>query len=238
MTIDHRLALCVAFGLAVSGAWADDELPQPKAGLWEIVIQNGAASAPASTSQRCVGASASAAQARQPHAAARPAKPARKGASAVASTQPAASAASATASARPACERQSMRRLPDGVEIQMACTGGAGKRVATTRITGDLQSRYLTETTVRYDQPRNGVAESSMRIASRYLGACPSDMKPGETRMPGVAAGKGGRGGVTTDVGKIRAMNPKERERWAEQLEEQVSRQAAASAAAASAVKK
>jgi hypothetical protein len=88
---------------------------------------------------------------------------------------------------------------------------------------------------VRYDPPQSGLTDSTMRVASRYLGACPADMKPGETRMPGVAAGKGGRGGVTTDVGKIRAMSPKERERWAEQLEEQVSRQAAASAAAASA---
>jgi hypothetical protein len=62
-------------------------------------------------------------------------------------------------------------------------------------------------------------------------------MKPGETRMSGVPTARSGRGGVTTDVNKIKAMNPKERERWAEQLEEQLHKQAAASAAA-SATKK
>jgi hypothetical protein len=215
MTIDHSLAFGFALAVACAAAWAEDEVPQPRPGLWEIAVYSQtAASAPTTTSQRCVGA--------------------------VAAVTPASATAARTkgkkgspiAPAKTACERKSFQKLVNGVEVEMACKDRHGNSVAKTRITGDMQSRYQTETVVHYEQPRNGVAESKMTIDSRYLGACPSDMKPGETRMPGVPTAKGGRGGVTTDVNKIKAMNPKERERWAEQLEEQLHKQSAASAAA------
>jgi hypothetical protein len=220
MTIDQRLALCFALGVACVGAWADDDVPQPKPGLWEIAVHSPtAASAPTTTSQRCVGAVAVVA----PTSAAASRIKGKKGAPIPA--------------AKTACERKSFQKLANGVEVEMACKDSHGNSVATTRITGDMQTRYQTETVVHYEQPRNGLAESRMRIDSRYLGACPTDMKPGETRMSGVPTARSGRGGVTTDVNKIKAMNPKERERWAEQLEEQLHKQAAASAAA-SATKK
>jgi hypothetical protein len=220
MTIDQRLALCFALGAVCAGAWADDDVPQPKPGLWEIAVHSQtAASAPTTTSQRCVGTVAAVA----PASAAASRIKGKKGAP--------------IPPAKTACERKSFQKLANGVEVEMACKDSHGNSVATTRITGDMQTRYQTETVVHYEQPRNGLAESRMRIDSRYLGACPTDMKPGETRMSGVPTARSGRGGVTTDVNKIKAMNPKERERWAEQLEEQLHKQAAASAAA-SATKK
>jgi hypothetical protein len=49
-----------------------------------------------------------------------------------------------------------------------------------------MQSRFTMDNHARFDPPRHGMSEASVKTLGQWMGACPADMKPGEIRMTGM----------------------------------------------------
>jgi hypothetical protein len=113
------------------------------------------------------------------------------------------------------CEHKVTRRSAGLIETEYHCTSPRGKSDGTTKITGSLDSQYALESHSRYDPPRNGVSESSIKMQAQWMGACPAGMKGGEVRMTGGVPGRPG--GAASGA---RTMTPEQLQQMQQMMEQ------------------
>jgi hypothetical protein len=84
------------------------------------------------------------------------------------------------------CSKNSIVPTADGYTIDMACTAnGMGMAIQGT-VSGDFSTRYKTELTTKMSGPNlPPAAQQAVKSSAdaEYLGACPADMKVGETKQ-------------------------------------------------------
>ena len=78
------------------------------------------------------------------------------------------------------CDMRPPVRTKGGFEVQGTCTMGSTKMAIKSSTTGDFNTKLDTVMTTAFDPPLFGRKESTMKIVSTYLGACPADLKPGQ----------------------------------------------------------
>lgn len=157
-------------------AQADGRIPPRKAGLWETSMEmpTGARGGAAGTMsfQQCVDSSTDdAAQRRQfsPDPGAR-------------------------------CTTSNVRTGGGGYEADYQCDTNGSKVSGHVKMSGDLSSRYTLTNTMRPDAAGGGSAvERTVTIVAQHKGACPADMKPGESRMAGMPPMPAGGGRMTPE---------------------------------------
>jgi len=157
------LALCVA-ALVPLSALASDRLPQRAPGQWELSMDNAAMPGGSMTLQQCVDERSDEEAQRR--------------------------ALGGDPSSR--CTTRNVRTGPGGYEADYACDGAGGKVTGRVKATGDMKTGYTLVNTMRRERADKGPADITLTIRARHLGACPADLKPGETRiagMPGMPAG-------------------------------------------------
>lgn len=81
-----------------------------------------------------------------------------------------------------ACTRPQITPAPGGVTFHFTCKEPGGTREVTGKSVGDFQSAY----TVTLTTTRPGAPPRDIVIKARYVGACPSGMKPGDILMNGM----------------------------------------------------
>ena len=179
---------------ALLPAAAQDKLPKRKAGLWEVTMQSpaqgqGQAMPPMKT-QQCIDDKTDEEMQRK---------------------------AMSDPNARMQCKQTAMRRLSNGVEVEMDCSGQDGKMHSVSRMTGDMNSNYTVDMRTTFSPPRHGVSEMKMTMTARHAGACPAGMNPGDMRMGGMTFNPGG--GVSgMDPAKMKNMSPEELKKFAEEM--------------------
>lgn len=131
------------------------DLPQRKAGLWEISMQMPGMPAGSTTTQQCVDAKSDAEMQRKALA----------------------------GDPRQQCKPAAVKRTALGYEAQVECSSAEGKTIVTSRMSGDFASRYNIETQMRFEPPRHGQSGMQMTATAQHKGACPAGMAPGEMRM-------------------------------------------------------
>jgi hypothetical protein len=172
-----RVILSFALPLCVASATAASavELPTRKAGLWEIKMLRDGATAPTMTTQHCTDE---------------------------------ATDKKLTASAQPmandACTKQETQKTATGFVTDSICTMVGMKMTSHAETIGDFNSAYTVKMTSHVDNPIPGMPkDSATTIEAKWLGACKSDMKPGDIVMPG------GMKMNIVDMEKLKALMPK-----------------------------
>jgi hypothetical protein len=172
------LVSCSAAGLLallpVNGAVAV-ELPVRKAGLWEMKVLSTGAPVPEMTMQQCTD-----------------------------ETTDKDMSTAMSPMAKEMCSKQDIQKTAAGYVTDSVC-GIAGMTIKSrAEITGDFNSAYTVKSTSRSEGgPAGGGRDNTTTIEAKWLGACKSDQKPGDTMMPG------GMKMNIKDMEKLKSMMPK-----------------------------
>src|SRR5438105_2631184 len=173
------LVSCSALGvlalLPVSGAVAV-ELPVRKAGLWEMKVLRAGSPSPEMTMQQCTD-----------------------------ETTDRDMSTAMSPMAKDICSKQDIQKTATGYVTDSVC-GVAGMTIKShAEITGDFNSAYTVKSTSRSEGgPAGGGRDNTTTIEAKWLGACKSDQKPGDTMMPG------GMKMNIKDMEKLKALIPKQ----------------------------
>lgn len=81
------------------------------------------------------------------------------------------------------CEQSEITKSGDSYISKFNCNMGVTKLEVASVITGDFNSEYTVTTKSTMNPPLMGNSGSSSSGTSKYQGACPSDMKPGDIIM-------------------------------------------------------
>ncbi len=186
--------LAAALLICVPSAFAqtDGRIPPRKAGLWETSMEMpaGARGGAAGTMsfQQCVDSSTDdAAQRRQfsPDPGAR-------------------------------CTTSNVRTGGGGYEADYQCDTNGSKVSGHVKMSGDLSSRYTLTNTMRSNPAGGGSAvERTVTIVAQHKGACPADMKPGDSRMAGMPGMPAGMPPMPAGGGR---MTPEQMQQMIEQM--------------------
>lgn len=84
------------------------------------------------------------------------------------------------------CERTDFRKTADGFEGNSVCKTSHSKLTSKMVIKGDLHSVYRMEISSHRDPPQGGMTNTQSVVDAKWLGACPTDMKPGDLRINGM----------------------------------------------------
>ncbi|MCK6421171.1 MAG: DUF3617 domain-containing protein [Aquabacterium sp.] len=165
-----------------------EDLPKRKPGLWEFAMQMEGmpAGMPGMKSQHCVDEKSDQEMQRK---------------------------AMTNADPKQQCTQGTPKRVSGGMEVETTCKGTDGSVHVRSRITGDMSSNYVVDSTMKFTPPRHGMSESRMQIKANYGGACPAGMKPGEVRMGGMSFNPA-QGSMD-----MKNMDPEALKKWAEQME-------------------
>lgn len=179
--------------LAPAPAWAQDDLPRRKPGLWETTVQLPGARGMTMTAQECIDEKTDQAAQRR------------------------AMQDSADAAAR--CEQRNAKRSAGSFEVDYTCRTAEGKTDGRMVMKGDFSSRYTMDNEARFDPPRHGQATMRMQMEGVWKGACPADMKPGDRRMTGLPMGAPAGARAASRPG--RTMSPEQLQQMLEQIRKQ-----------------
>lgn len=186
--------------MTAQAALAQEGMPRRKPGLWDLTLEMQMRPGVPMKSQQCVDAASDDAMQRR---------------------------AMSGGDEHAQCSQKSLKRSAGALEMQAECTSAEGKTFIDSRMSGDFNSHYSMENKLRYEPPRHGMKETTMKIVASHAGACPAGMKPGDVRMlgmtlPGGAPGRPGGppggmpGGI--DPSQLKGMSPEELKKWAEQM--------------------
>lgn len=140
-------------GKASDGAAMADAQPMPKAGLWEMTVT--AAGMPATAMRVCLG---------EPTPGSNPFAP---------PPQP-----------DQACAKNDVKRTGAGYSLDMECASNGMTMAMNGEVTGDFTTSYRTDMTTTISGPNLPAgAQQPMKssVVSKYVGACPAGMTPGQT---------------------------------------------------------
>lgn len=178
MNTTSRTISAAAALLATAAAFAQD-LPSRKAGLWEMQMQMQGMPG-GMGSQHCVDAKTDADLQRRAMSGEEGEK----------------------------CVQKSMRRTPGGFEMEAECSSAQGKSFVKSVASGDFNAGYTVDNKVRFEPPRHGMRDASMKVNARHLGACPAGMQPGQTRMLGMAG-----------MPNMKGMSPEQMQKMADEMQ-------------------
>lgn len=151
-----RLSIALLSALAVTPALADD-MPERKAGLWEMKMTFEGRNMPAQTMQHCIDAS----------------------------TDKAMQDMSGGMQAQ-SCSKRESKKVGDTIVMDSICNFGMGTTTTHGVVTGDFNSAYTVKMTSKREggpQMPGMPADSQMTIEAKYAGACKADQKPGDIIM-------------------------------------------------------
>ena len=106
------------------------------------------------------------------------------------------------------CVQKSFRRTPGGYETEAECVSAQGKTFIKSIAGGDFNTGYSVDSKARFEPPRHGMREASMKMNARHLGACPAGMAPGQMRMMGMAG-----------MPNMKGMSPEQMQKMAEEMQ-------------------
>jgi len=151
------VSLIVALGALAAGASAfAEELPQRKAGLWEMKIARNGSGLPDLTMQHCTDATTD------------------KDMNNVVSPM-----------AKQICSKQDLQKTATGYVSDSVCSMGGGTMTAHAEISGDFNSAYTVVTTSHTDAGPTNLRDLTTRIDAKWLGDCKPGQKAGDIVMPG-----------------------------------------------------
>ena len=85
------------------------------------------------------------------------------------------------------CPTMDVNRGIGKVTMHMVCKHDGGVTSTTDAvITGDFDSNYKSDMTIRYDPPQNGMKEAKMSQEARWLGPCKPGQRPGDVIVQGM----------------------------------------------------
>lgn len=140
---------------ALIGAVHADDMPTRKPGLWEMVMQQENAKAlPSHTVRQCID-EATDAETRD----------------------------FGMNAAKGACSEQDLQVSGDVMTINAVCKFGTSTQTtrATTTFSGD--TAYHTDIVAQFDPPMMGKSEMHSTMDAKWVGPCPSDMRPGDMML-------------------------------------------------------
>lgn len=80
------------------------------------------------------------------------------------------------------CAKSDWSRIPTGVAFSFDCDNDGTRVTSKGTVTGDFSSAYRMEADATVT--KDGVTHSAKQVIdARYVGACPADMKPGDTQV-------------------------------------------------------
>lgn len=82
------------------------------------------------------------------------------------------------------CSEITFNKTASGYVSKMSCNLGISKLDVQSDISGDFDSAYTVNTRSTMNPPLMGKSGGTSVSKSKYLGACTSDMKPGDVIMP------------------------------------------------------
>lgn len=150
-----RILVFLGLCAFISGALADD-LPKRQSGLWEITIAKGSGIAGHSMKQ-CVDETTDAKMMQMGQ--------------------------EMSGAMKDACAKREIKRTATGFASATECDFGGAKMSSKGTFTGDFKSSYSGEVITTFDPPMMGQSTQKLEIAGKWLGACPSNMKPGDMVM-------------------------------------------------------
>ena len=84
------------------------------------------------------------------------------------------------------CKQTSFKRIANGWEFESVCEMTDHKLISHARITGDFKSQFLMEVRSRREPALKNIADTDATIRGKFLGPCPANMKPGDTKINGM----------------------------------------------------
>ncbi len=155
-TITLACAAAFAGGLAVAAAGARaDDLPQRKAGLWEITMHMATGNMPMQTLKFCTDAATDAEMYKF-----------------------------GMNTMQGMCSRYDIHRNGAVATIDTECKMGDMKMTSRSVMTFTGDAAYKTDIQSHFDPPMMGHANSSMTQEAKWTGPCPADMQPGDMVGP------------------------------------------------------
>ncbi len=86
------------------------------------------------------------------------------------------------------CPVMEVNRGVGKVTIHSVCKIDGTKATTDAIMTGDFESNYRNDMTIKYSPPREGMGTMKMTQEARWLGPCKAGQKPGDVIMPGMPA--------------------------------------------------
>lgn len=154
-----KRVLCGAVLSLACGSVVAGEMPQRKAGLWEIQMEMAQRGAAMPVMKQCIDEKTDAEIQKR--------------------------ALQGGNSGKVKCPKQSFNKVSGGWEIESVCK--IGETVATTQATmkGDFQSAYVMEASTHYAPPLGGMSDGRFTMRAKWMGACPAGSRPGDTTVNG-----------------------------------------------------
>lgn len=84
------------------------------------------------------------------------------------------------------CPVMNVSRSAGKITIHAVCKSDGVTTTSDAVITGDFDSAYRNEMTIRYEPPQQGTKEMKMVQEARWLGPCKPGQKAGDVMMPGM----------------------------------------------------
>lgn len=86
------------------------------------------------------------------------------------------------------CSVMDVNRNAGKVTIHSVCQFEQTTATTDAVITGDMDSNYKNDMTIKYAPPRDGMSTMKITQEARWLGPCKAGQKPGDVMMPGMPA--------------------------------------------------
>lgn len=84
------------------------------------------------------------------------------------------------------CEVKSQRKTATGMEMETVCKHERSTVTTRAVMSGDFQSAYTMDMRSHFDPPQAGVADNHTVMKMRYLGPCKAGMSPGDMMVNGM----------------------------------------------------
>ncbi|WP_439371122.1 DUF3617 domain-containing protein [Bradyrhizobium sp. PMVTL-01] len=148
-------ALCLVVS---AGSASADDLPQRKAGLWEMKLVTSGSPVPEMTMQHCTD-----------------------------ETVDKEMSNNVSPMAKQVCAKQEIKKTASGYVSDSECSVAGVSTISHAEITGDFNSAYTVKTSSHAQGGVAGAAgrDTTMTLQAKWLGACKPDQKPGDIVMPG-----------------------------------------------------
>jgi hypothetical protein len=155
----HRIAIVVACGLAIASAASAAEMPQRKAGLWDLKMTFESRGVPPQSMQQCVDAATDKLM-----------------------------SSNFGGMTKEACSQQDIKTAGGTIMVDSVCKFGEATTISHATITGSFDSAYTVRvTSTRKGGPAiPGMTPGqpvNMTIEAKWLGACKAGQKPGDIIM-------------------------------------------------------
>jgi hypothetical protein len=82
------------------------------------------------------------------------------------------------------CSQNKIEAVAGGYKTHSECKFAGATAISNGMFTGDFNSEYKAEISITYSPPLFGQASGKVTMSGKWLGECPTNMKPGDMKMP------------------------------------------------------